>query len=84
MLLCTSGSCENYTLQMYLAIGECDGSLGPYDMYHEAMNAIFKEKKPCHRWAFQNRVHVQYLNSRIDRLRVLFKCWMFPGMHTWF
>mmetsp|Transcript_25460 Transcript_25460/g.55342 ORF Transcript_25460/g.55342 Transcript_25460/m.55342 type:complete len:787 (-) Transcript_25460:1267-3627(-) len=44
------GSCENYTLQMYLSIGECDGSLGPDDMYLEAMDAIFKHNKPCHRF----------------------------------
>ncbi len=43
------GSCENYTLQSYLSMGECDGSLGPDEMYHEAMAAIFKEDKPCHR-----------------------------------
>jgi hypothetical protein len=43
------GSCENYNLQMYLSIGECDGSQGPDDMYNEAMRAIFKEDKPCHR-----------------------------------
>uniref|UniRef100_A0A7S0RAQ3 Phosphodiesterase n=1 Tax=Chlamydomonas leiostraca TaxID=1034604 RepID=A0A7S0RAQ3_9CHLO len=44
------GSCENYNLQMYLSIGECDGSLGPDDMYLEAMRVIFKENKPCHRF----------------------------------
>ena len=35
---------------MYLAIGESDGSVGPDDMYQEAMNAIFREDKPCHRY----------------------------------
>lgn len=35
---------------MYLSIGECDGSLGPDDMYLEAMRVIFKENKPCHRF----------------------------------
>ncbi|GFH12783.1 phosphodiesterase [Haematococcus lacustris] len=44
------GSCENYNLQMYLSIGECDGSRWPDDMYQEAMRAIFKEDKPCHRF----------------------------------
>ncbi|PNW81070.1 hypothetical protein CHLRE_07g342350v5 [Chlamydomonas reinhardtii] len=44
------GSCENYNLQNYLAIGECDGSLGPDEMYKEAMEAIFVLEQPCHRF----------------------------------
>lgn len=44
------GSCENYNLQNYLAIGECDGSLGPEEMYNEAMDSIFKHNQPCHRF----------------------------------
>lgn len=44
------GATENYTLEAYLAIGECDGSLGPDEMYQEAMHAIFKHNQPCHRF----------------------------------
>ncbi|GIL91655.1 hypothetical protein Vretimale_9589 [Volvox reticuliferus] len=44
------GSCENYNLRNYLAIGECDGSLGPDEMYKEAMEAIFVLDQPCHRF----------------------------------
>ncbi len=44
------GSCENYNLQNYLAIGECDGSLGPEEMYKEAIEAIFVLNQPCHRF----------------------------------
>lgn len=44
------GSDAKLTLQMYLSIGECDGSVAPDDMYAEAMEAIFKQQKPCHRF----------------------------------
>lgn len=49
---------------MYLSIGECDGSLGPDDMYLEAMRAIFKENKPCHRCGVQPQVQAQEGHSR--------------------
>lgn len=64
------GSCENYNLQMYLSIGECDGSLGPDDMYLEAMRVIFKENKPCHRCA-------QILH------RALWVCARLPAANAW-
>eukprot|EP00798_Chlamydomonas_sp_ICE-L_P002634 gene2634-5007_t len=44
------GSCEMYTLRMYLSMGESTGGLGPDQMYHEAMDAIFKFNEPCHRF----------------------------------
>lgn len=43
------GSHENYNLQMYLTIGECESS-EPGEMYDIAMRAIFVEDKPCHRF----------------------------------
>jgi len=40
----------NFSLQNYLSIGECDGSLGPDQMYREAMDAIFRQGQLCHRF----------------------------------
>jgi hypothetical protein len=44
------GSSVNFNLQNYLAIGECDGSMGPAELYKEAMNTLFKQNQPCHRF----------------------------------
>jgi hypothetical protein len=45
------GNQDGYTLKMYLSIGEGEGNINPDAMYDEAMNAIFRQKKPCHRFA---------------------------------
>ena len=43
---------DGFHFKTYLSIGEFDGSLAPEAMYKEAMSAIFKENKQCHRYVY--------------------------------
>lgn len=65
------GNQEAYTLKMYLSIGENEGSLNTDAMYEEAMDAIFRQKKPCHRFP-----QLRYSKRHPGKFRwVLYEMW---------
>lgn len=72
------GSHEEYTFQMYLSIGECDGSVAADVVFKEAQAAVYEQGQPCYRFR-----QLRWSKRHPGKFRwVLYEMWPLPDPVT--